>query len=90
VHSIECDQLGYAVIALGGGRRLASDSIDYAVGFINPKKIGDKIKKGEALIMMHYNDSGRAEEAEKIVNAAYNIQEKPVTTKFHLICERIV
>lgn len=25
VHSIECDQLGYAVIALGGGRKMASD-----------------------------------------------------------------
>src|SRR5207247_554169 len=32
VHAIECDQIGYAVIALGGGRKVASDKIDFAVG----------------------------------------------------------
>lgn len=56
IESIECDQLGYAVIALGGGRKMASDSIDYAVGFTNPKKIGDKVEIGDPLIIMHYND----------------------------------
>jgi thymidine phosphorylase len=33
IESIECDQLGYAVIALGGGRKVASDLLDFAVGF---------------------------------------------------------
>jgi pyrimidine-nucleoside phosphorylase len=67
VHSIECDQLGYAVIALGGGRKLATDQIDYSVGFENPKKIGDQVKKGDPLIIMHYNDERLAQEAEKMV-----------------------
>jgi thymidine phosphorylase len=32
-----------AVICLGGGRRVATDKIDFAVGFENPKKIGDRV-----------------------------------------------
>ena len=39
VQSIECDQIGYAVIALGGGRKISTDKIDFAVGFEQPKKI---------------------------------------------------
>ena len=33
VQSIECDQIGYAVIALGGGRKVAADKVDFGVGF---------------------------------------------------------
>ena len=40
IQSIECDQLGMAVIALGGGRKVATDVLDFSVGFENPKKIG--------------------------------------------------
>ena len=46
VHGIECDQIGYAVIALGGGRKVASDAVDFGVGFERPKKIGDPVTKG--------------------------------------------
>lgn len=67
IHSIECDKLGFAVITLGGGRKVATDQIDFAVGFENPKKIGDKVIAGEPLITMHYNDPQKAEVAEKMV-----------------------
>ena len=39
IQAIECDQIGYAVIALGGGRRVAADKVDFAVGFEKPKKM---------------------------------------------------
>ena len=67
IHSIECDKLGFAVITLGGGRKVATDQIDFAVGFENLKKIGDKVIAGEPLITMHYNDPQKAEVAEKMV-----------------------
>ena len=74
VHSIECDKLGFAVITLGGGRKVTTDQIDFAVGFENPKKIGDKVNAGEALIIMHFNDHHKADLAEKMVIEAYNIK----------------
>ena len=74
VHSIECDKLGFAVITLGGGRKVTTDQIDFAVGFENPKKIGDKVNSGDPLIIMHFNDHHKADLAEKMVLEAYNIK----------------
>ena len=89
VQSIECDQIGYAVIAVGGGRKVAADKIDFAVGFEQPKKIGDAVKAGESLMTMHYNDEARGAEAERMVQNAYKIEDKPVTTKLPLIVQRV-
>ncbi|HVM60642.1 MAG TPA: thymidine phosphorylase [Verrucomicrobiae bacterium] len=89
VQSIECDQIGYAVIALGGGRKLSADKIDFAVGFEQPKKIGDAVKAGDALMVMHYNDEARAAEAERMVQQAYTIADKPVSTRLPLIVQKI-
>ena len=89
VQTIECDQLGYAVIALGGGRKVASDKIDFAVGFEQPKKVGDRVEAGEPLMIMHYNNEAHATHAEHMVRRAYAIRPEPVTVKPRLITERI-
>jgi len=89
VHAIECDQIGYAVISLGGGRKQASDAIHFGVGFEHPKRIGDRIEKGEPLMIMHYNEAAQAAEAERMVQNAYDIQPESVAAKPQLITERI-
>jgi pyrimidine-nucleoside phosphorylase len=89
IQSIECDQIGYAVIALGGGRRVVADKVDFAVGFEEPKKIGDAVKAGEPLMMMHYNDEARATEATRMVRDAYKIVDKPVNERLPLIVQKI-
>ena len=88
VQSIECDQIGYAVIALGGGRRVSSDTVDFGVGFEHPVKIASAVKAGEPLMFMHYNDAGRAAEAERMVQRAYQIGDAP-PARPQLILERI-
>jgi pyrimidine-nucleoside phosphorylase len=89
VQSIECDQIGYAVIALGGGRRMAADKVDFVVGFEEPKKIGDAVKAGEPLMIMHYSDETRATAAAHMVCDAYKIEDKPVNTRSPLIVQKI-
>jgi pyrimidine-nucleoside phosphorylase len=89
VQSIECNQIGYAVIALGGGRRVAADKVDFAVGFEELKKIGDAVKAGEPLMIMHYNDETRATEAARMVRDAYKIEDKPVNTRLPLVVQKI-
>jgi len=89
VQAIACDELGYAVIALGGGRAKAGDAIDFAVGFEQPKKIGDRVAAGEPLALMHANDESRAAEAEVMVRRAYVIGPESVAHRPRLICERI-
>ena len=89
VHAIECDQIGYAVIALGGGRKLASDRIDFAAGFEQPKKIGDRVAAGEPLMIMHYSDAARAAEAEQMVQQAYGISAERVLARPRLVTQKI-
>ena len=89
VRTIECDEIGYAVIALGGGRKLASDRIDFAAGFEQPKKIGDRVAAGEPLMIMHYSDAARAAEAEQMVQQAYGISAERVFAGPRLVTQKI-
>jgi pyrimidine-nucleoside phosphorylase len=89
VQAIACDQLGYAVIAMGGGRRVATDTIDPTVGYENPRKIGDAIRAGEPLMTMHYNDSSAGAAAEEMARNAYTIAPEPVSVLPQLITEKI-
>ena len=50
---MDCKSLGMHCVQLGGGRQKTTDVIDFAVGLMMEKKIGDKIKKGEALVTIH-------------------------------------
>jgi pyrimidine-nucleoside phosphorylase len=88
VTGIACDQLGYAVIVLGGGRRVATDRIDFAVGFEQPKKLGDRVEAGEPLAILHANDPGRAAEATRMIQEAYRLGDVPASPS-PLIVERI-
>ena len=54
---MDCKALGMHCVQLGGGRQKTSDQIDFAVGFIMNKKIGDKVKKGETLVTLHIHES---------------------------------
>jgi pyrimidine-nucleoside phosphorylase len=53
VTKMDCTALGLHSVRLGGGRMKTSDKIDFAVGFIMNKKIGDAVKKGESLLTIH-------------------------------------
>ena len=61
----------------------------FGVGFEQPKKTGDAVTAGEPLMIMHYNDDARAAEAERMVQDAYKIEDKRVTTRLPLIVQRI-
>ncbi len=88
MEAIACDQLGYAVIALGGGRKQVGERIDWRVGFAHPRKLGDHVEAGEPLLLMHYDDETAAATAEKIVQAAYQIGTVPPDKKLELVSQR--
>ncbi len=88
VQAIACDQIGYAAIALGGGRRVAGEVIDCAVGFTQPRKVGDSVQMGEPLLIMHYNDDARAVAAERLVQTAYRIGAEPLGSRPPLLVTR--
>lgn len=55
IKSYQSDQIGLMLVELGGGRKVKTDQIDYGVGFIFHKKIGDQVKKGESLVTVYHN-----------------------------------
>ena len=44
VSEMDTRALGMAVVAMGGGRRQASDTIDYSVGFTDMARLGDQVE----------------------------------------------
>lgn len=60
---IDSKKVGQALIALGGSRTKKDDKIDYSVGFEFSKKVGSKVKKGDVILTVLYNDKNKFKEA---------------------------
>lgn len=69
--------LGLAVVELGGGRRRAEDSIDYAVGLSDFISLGAKVISGDLLCRVHARTDQEARKAEELVHKAFQIGELP-------------
>jgi thymidine phosphorylase len=87
VSAIDTRGVGMAVVALGGGRRMPSDTIDHAVGFDRLVGLGVKIDAGTPLARLHARDEATANDAEARLLAAYRLGD---TAPSHpLIAERV-
>ena len=49
----DAGEMGRASLLLGGGRARSDDSVDYAVGLSEIKKIGERVGAGEPLLLIH-------------------------------------
>lgn len=63
--SVKTEKIGEVANYLGAGRLEKDDKIDYSVGIVMNKKIGDFIKKGDILLYIHANDKEKLEGAKK-------------------------
>jgi thymidine phosphorylase len=73
VTAIDTRALGYAVIALGGGRRSPADRIDPAVGLDGLLGIGAHVDAGDPLARIHAADAAGRDAAAARVAAAYRV-----------------
>ena len=87
VHTINAAMIAKGVHLLGAGAD-KSGHIDYAVGVSEIKKVGTQMKQGEPLMMIHYNDEAKLEQALEYLKGAYRLAPKrPVPPP--LIVERV-
>lgn len=70
VQSMNTRALGMAVVSMGGGRRRASDSIDYAVGLSGMIPLGEQADSDRPLAMVHVRNENQFAEAEKSIQQA--------------------
>lgn len=75
VARIEVAALGHAVVALGGGRVRAGETIDHRVGLSDLAKLGEEVG-ARPLAMVHAADETAAEIAIAAVQAAYHLGEE--------------
>jgi len=52
--------VGESAVLLGGGREKKDDKIDYGVGILVHKKVGDKVEAGDVLFTIYANDEDKS------------------------------
>lgn len=73
IEKMNAENIGYALVELGGGRKKKTDKIDHSVGFIFNKKIGDKVAEGESIVTIYFNEKSNIDNAIKYLTEAIGI-----------------
>ena len=74
IKNINALELGEIARIIGAGRLNKEDKIDFEVGIVLNKKVGDKVKKDEELLKLYINE--KTIEEEKILNCFTITREK--------------
>ncbi|GAX91861.1 pyrimidine-nucleoside phosphorylase [Effusibacillus lacus] len=78
VSYIHAEVVGTCAMMLGAGRERKDSVIDLAVGIVLKKKVGDPVKKGEPLAILHVNDESRLDETLALLRGSFEIHPSPV------------
>ncbi|MDT2012533.1 pyrimidine-nucleoside phosphorylase [Carnobacterium divergens] len=76
ISEMVADQLGIAAMLLGAGRRTKEDTIDYSVGLMLHKKVGDSVTAGEPLVTVYANSQAIDDVKVKIYENIFITKEK--------------
>ena len=74
---MDARQIGIAVVALGGGRGRADDTIDPSVGLADVAEIGRAIRPGDPLCLVHAASETAADAAIVLLRRAIHIGDAP-------------
>lgn len=88
IASMDTRMIGMAVVELGGGRRRATDAIDYSVGFSEFCHIGDAVEKDQPLAFIHAQSQEQADAVTQSLQHYIKISDKPVA-KPKIIIEKV-
>jgi len=81
VKGIKADHIGIAALVLGAGRETKESVIDLSVGIVLHKKIGDYVRKGEAIATIYANDGQKQKVSTKMILDAYEIVKEEIKAK---------
>jgi pyrimidine-nucleoside phosphorylase/thymidine phosphorylase len=73
VSAIDAEDIGRAVMMIGGGREAKEDYIDPAVGIILEVKTGEKIEAGSVLCRLYHTSETNVDDAADLVEGAFRI-----------------
>ncbi len=73
VSAMDTRAIGMAVVHLGGGRKVASDDIDHSVGFEQMCTLGQALKPGSTLALLHAKDEASWQAAAEALRQAVTL-----------------
>ncbi|XAW89976.1 thymidine phosphorylase [Vibrio sp. CDRSL-10 TSBA] len=73
VSAMDTRAIGMAVVGMGGGRRVASDSIDYAVGFDQFIRLGETADSSKPLAVIHARSEAQWQQAAQALQQAISV-----------------
>jgi pyrimidine-nucleoside phosphorylase len=79
VSAIDSRKIGYALIDIGAGRKKLEDELDYSAGAYLPKKIGDKVTKGENIGTVYCADITQGRSTLEQIRDSYTISDNEIT-----------
>jgi pyrimidine-nucleoside phosphorylase len=83
---VDAENVGRAILALGGGRTRAEDRIDHAVGVRMLVKPGQTVQSDEPILEVHHRSESGLTEALNLLKSALVIQDEPADS-LRLIAE---
>ena len=79
IEAIDGQLLGQAIIAMGGGRKVAGQAIDFSVGLQMHCKIGQAVTADQPVLDIHCDDEPKSQTALTLVEQAITISTEPPT-----------
>jgi pyrimidine-nucleoside phosphorylase len=77
VTAVQADLVGRASMALGAGRQRIEDRIDHGAGVMVVKKPGERVRAGETILELLYNDERGVARASALAQEAIRVAASP-------------
>lgn len=91
VSQINTRELGLCLVEMGGGRKIANESLDLSCGLENVLKIGERIDKKIPFLTLHYNKKEDFDKISTMLNSIVKVDEnKDNCIKIKNIYEEII
>ena len=76
VTRLDARRIGHAGVLIAAGRAYKEQALDYGAGLVLEKKVGDRVRKGETLAVLHAADAARLDAGVKEYRAALDLGPK--------------
>ena len=85
IKSIKTDEIGWALVEIGAGRKKENDKLDYSAGIEFINKVGNKVNKGDAIYRIFGNDTQRLNNAKKMLQKTYSLTKTEIRKNKYII-----
>ncbi len=84
INAFKTDEIGWALVEIGAGRKKENDKIDYKAGIEFLNKIGDKVYKGDPIFRIFGSDIQLLNKAKDMLQKTYSL------TKLEILKNKVI